>query len=95
MALLSLPLLSLRPSSPIVFEALGAVLTIIGGAVVPAVFTLLADVGALVGTLLAAVLALVGSVLTDLLSILVPLLANVVPFILNLNVATLISLLGL
>ncbi|OSC98845.1 hypothetical protein PYCCODRAFT_903408 [Trametes coccinea BRFM310] len=79
----------------LVFEALGAVLTVLGGAVVPAVFSLLADVGALVGTLLAAVLALVGSVLGDLVAILVPLLSNVVPFILNLNVATIISLLGL
>lgn len=39
--------------------------------------------------------ALVGTVLGDLIAILVPLLSTVVPFILTLNIATVIKLLGL
>ncbi|KAI0666427.1 hypothetical protein C8Q78DRAFT_1059477 [Trametes maxima] len=78
-----------------VFEALGAVLTLLGGAVEPALFELLVAVGALVGTVLAAVLAIVGAVLVDLIVVLVPLLGAVIPFILHLNIALLISLLGL
>ncbi|KAI0699792.1 hypothetical protein C8T65DRAFT_709876 [Cerioporus squamosus] len=79
----------------VVFEALGAVLKVAGGAIDKALFELLAAVGGLVGTLLAVVLKLVGSIVGDLLAVVVPLVQTVVPFILNLNIAQVISLLGL
>ena len=77
------------------FEALGAVLTIVGEAVDGDVLPLLQDVASLVASVLSVVLSLVGAVLGDLLAIVLPLIGAVVPFILNLNVATLLSILGL
>ncbi|CDO76401.1 hypothetical protein BN946_scf184937.g15 [Trametes cinnabarina] len=83
----------------LVFDALGAVLTLLGGGVIPAVFDLLAGVGAVVGTLLAAVFALLGQVVPDVVAILAStlrtVLHDVVPFILHLNIATVLHLLGL
>ena len=79
----------------LVFKALGSVLKIAGPAIDHALFDVLAAVGAVVGTLLAVVFQLVGTVLFDLGAVLVPLLKDVVPFVLQLNLATIISLLGL
>ncbi|TFK82732.1 hypothetical protein K466DRAFT_499768 [Polyporus arcularius HHB13444] len=79
----------------VVFEALGAVLKVAGGAIDQALLQLLCVVGGLVGTLLAIVLKLVGGIVGELLAVVLPLIQTVVPFILNLNINQIISVLGL
>jgi hypothetical protein len=79
----------------IVFEALGAVLRVAGATIDKVLFDLLVTVGVVVGSLLAIVFSLVGTVAADLLAVVVPLLKTVIPFILHLNLATVISILHL
>ncbi|KAI0634916.1 hypothetical protein C8Q77DRAFT_1072289 [Trametes polyzona] len=79
----------------LVFDAVGAVLALLGGGIAPAVFLLLVGVGEVVATLLQAVLAIVGVVLVDLVVVLVPLLGTVIHVIRALGVALLLTLLGL
>ena len=79
----------------VVFRALGAVLAIAGPAIDKVLFDLLVTVGVLVGAVLTIVFTLVGTVYADLVFVIVPLLKVVVPFILHLNIATVISLLKL
>ncbi|KAI0683520.1 hypothetical protein C8Q76DRAFT_804160 [Earliella scabrosa] len=79
----------------IVFEALGAVLKVAGKTVDKVLFKVLCDVGGLVGLLLAAVFGLLGHVVGEVVVVVVPLLKAVIPFILHLNIATVISLLHL
>ncbi|TBU57308.1 hypothetical protein BD310DRAFT_562519 [Dichomitus squalens] len=79
----------------LVFKSVGAVVSIAGPAVDTTVQDLVKVVGITVADLLSVVLQLVGTVLTDLLKVLVPLLKEVIPFILNLNLAEVISILHL
>ncbi|KAI0828537.1 hypothetical protein BC628DRAFT_75282 [Trametes gibbosa] len=79
----------------LVFDALAAVIRAADGSVLPAVGALLATVGGVVGVLLTAVLAVLGGLVAELLATLVPLLADIVHTVYYLNLATIVSLLGL
>ncbi|KII85337.1 hypothetical protein PLICRDRAFT_56606 [Plicaturopsis crispa FD-325 SS-3] len=74
----------------VIVTALGAVLKI-AGADVDALKPILASVGTLVGQLLATVL----HVLSDLLALIIPLVKEVVPILLNLNISSVLSILGI
>ncbi|KDQ55508.1 hypothetical protein JAAARDRAFT_79878 [Jaapia argillacea MUCL 33604] len=77
----------------LIFSALGAVLVIVAGRV-EALIPILAAVGIVVGDLLTVVLAVVGGVVGGLVAALLPIVQGVIPIIINLNVATILKLLG-
>ncbi|OJT14811.1 hypothetical protein TRAPUB_8605 [Trametes pubescens] len=81
--------------SILVFEAVGAVITLLHGGIAPAVFLLLVGVGEVVGTLVKAVTVIGGVALVDVAVILGPLLGGVVGVIKTLGLTVLIALLGL
>lgn len=78
----------------LLFTALAHVVAVVKGDVT-GILTIIAPIGELVSGLLSIVITLVGSILGDVLGALLPLIGAIVPIVLNLNLATVISILHL